>query len=171
MNSNPRAWGDPLGSAVIRNIPEDFVVEEQLGFEPSGAGEHAFLFLQKRELNTQELAKHLAELAGVPERDVGFSGMKDRNAVTRQWFSVGLAGRAEPDWQRLEAGGNVRVLRSERHLRKLRRGVHRANRFSLVLREVSGALDAIEQRLQILRDRGAPNYFGEQRFGIDGIRF
>ena len=164
----PRAWGTPAASALIRCHPEDFVVTEELGFEPSGEGEHVFLYLQKRNLNSLELVQRLAALGGVPERDIGLSGMKDRNAVTRQWFSVGMAGRTDPDWQALESGGDVQVLRRERHSRKLRRGVHRANRFSLVLRDVRGERDALEQRLQLVREQGVPNYFGEQRFGRAG---
>lgn len=164
----PRAWGEPPAAAVIRSTPEDFMVTEELGFEPSGEGEHAFLYLQKRELNSMELLQRVATLSGVAERDIGISGLKDRNAVTRQWFSVGLAGRPEPDWKELEAAGDVQVLASARHLRKLRRGVHRANRFKLTLREVSGERSALEQRLEQVRKEGVPNYFGEQRFGRGG---
>jgi tRNA pseudouridine13 synthase len=144
------------------------MVREQLGFEPSGDGEHAFLHLQKRKLNSMDLLQRVSELSGVPPRDIGISGLKDRNAVTAQWFSVGMAGRTEPDWRALESSGDVRVLEVGRHQRKLRRGVHRANRFTLVLREVSGDHAALEQRLQLLRDEGVPNYFGEQRFGRGG---
>jgi len=81
---------------------------------------------------------------------------------------VGMAGRTEPDWRALEASGAVQVLAQGRHLRKLRRGVHKANRFSLRLREVQGERGALEQRLQRLRGAGMPNYFGEQRFGRNG---
>jgi tRNA pseudouridine13 synthase len=163
-----RAWGSPAGSALIRCCPEDFRVSEELGFELSGSGEHVFLHLQKRQLNSMELLQRLARLSGVAERDIGFSGLKDRNAVTRQWFSVGMAGRPEPDWQSLAASGDVEVLATGRHLRKLRRGVHRANRFTLVLRELLGDRQQLESRLQLLRDQGVPNYFGEQRFGRGG---
>ena len=166
--SLPRAWGGAAGSAVIRSSPEDFQVREQLGFELSGEGEHVFLYLQKRGLNTMELLERVAALAGVSTGSIGISGLKDRNAVTRQWFSVGLAGRAEPVWQELEAAGDVRVLEVARHRRKLKRGVHRANHFTLVLRELQGELPDLEQRLQQLRDGGVPNYFGEQRFGLGG---
>jgi tRNA pseudouridine13 synthase len=164
----PRAWGEPAANARIRCRPEDFRVSEELGFELSGEGEHVFLHLQKRNLNSLELVQRLAALSGVPERDIGLSGLKDRNAVTRQWFSVGMAGRREPDWQALEAGGDVQLLERGRHSRKLRRGVHRANRFSLVLRNVSGDRADLERRLQLVRQQGAPNYFGEQRFGRNG---
>jgi tRNA pseudouridine13 synthase len=163
-----RARGEPPGSALIRARPEDFEVTEELGFEPAGEGEHVFLYLQKRELNTMELLQRVAALSGAPERDIGISGLKDRNAVTRQWFSVGMAGRVEPDWRQLEAGGEVRVLECSRHLRKLRRGVHRANRFRLLLRDIEADREALVERLQWVRDAGVPNYFGEQRFGNGG---
>ena len=164
----PRAWTAPLGSALIRSFPEDFLVSEELGFELSGEGEHVFVYLQKRNLNSMELLQRLAALSGVPERDIGVSGLKDRNAVTRQWYSVGLAGRQEPDWAALEANGDVQLLERGRHSRKLRRGVHRANRFRLILRSVAGERAELEQRLQRVQAQGAPNYFGEQRFGRSG---
>jgi tRNA pseudouridine13 synthase len=167
----PRAWGEPVGSAVIRSCPEDFRVSEELGFELSGEGEHRFLYLQKRQLNSMELVQRVSTLSAVPQRDIGLCGLKDRNALTRQWISVGMAGRVEPDWRLLERDGDVTVVAMGRHLRKLRRGVHRANRFALVLRELCNA-DAAqalwEQRLRQLCDAGVPNYFGEQRFGRNG---
>lgn len=164
----PRAWGELPGSARIREQPEDFLVEEQLGFAPDGEGEHAMLWVEKRERNTQDVVRALAVLAGVPERDVGLCGLKDRNAVTRQWFSVGLAGKAEPDWDAPGLDDGFRVLEASRHRKKLRRGVHRANRFVLVLRDWSGDRDALERRLEQVGTGGVPNYFGEQRFGRGG---
>ncbi|TGD76056.1 tRNA pseudouridine(13) synthase TruD [Mangrovimicrobium sediminis] len=156
-----------MASALMRVQPEDFLVEEQLGFIPEGSGEHAFLHLEKRELTTPELAERLSTLAGVHPREIGYSGMKDRNAVTRQWFSVGLAGRPAPDWSALEAGGEVRVLEATWHRRKLKRGVHRGNRFTLRLRELEADSAALLARLELIARQGVPNYFGEQRFGRD----
>jgi tRNA pseudouridine13 synthase len=164
----PRVSQELPGSALIRCSPEDFRVSEQLAFELSGEGEHCFLHLQKRELNSMDLLRRVSELSSVPLRDIGYSGLKDRNAVTQQWVSVGMAGRVEPDWEALEALGDVQVLAVDRHLRKLRRGVHRANRFTLVLRQLTGDAAQLEQHLQLLRATGAPNYFGEQRFGRNG---
>jgi tRNA pseudouridine13 synthase len=164
----PGAWGPVPGDALIRCRAEDFQVSEHLGFELSEEGEHCFLHLQKRQLNTIELVQRLSVLSGVPPRDVGYSGLKDRNAVTRQWFSLGMAGHIEPDWRALEAAGDVQVLQVGRHSRKLKRGVHRANRFTLILRELTGQRAMLEQRLKTIRDQGAPNYFGEQRFGRNG---
>ena len=167
----PKAWGAAAGSTLLRCYPEDFRVSEELGFELSGAGEHGFLYLQKRQLNTLDVVQRLSAFAGVPARQIGFSGLKDRNAVTRQWFSIGLAGRAEPDWRELERPGDVQVLAVGRHRRKLRRGVHKANRFTLILRQLAGEPALLESRLQQLRRAGVPNYFGEQRFGRDGSTF
>ncbi len=164
----PRAWGSAQGTAVLRRRPEDFQVVEVLGFDLSGEGEHAFLHLQKCELNTLDLVKRVARIAGVPARDVGYSGLKDRNAQTSQWLSVGLAGRPEPDWGALETDGKVRVLASGRHLRKLKRGVHRANAFRLRLAEFQGDRDSLESRLSLIAHSGVPNYFGRQRFGRNG---
>lgn len=164
----PAAWGEPPAEAVIRATAEDFRVTEIPGFALSGDGEHVFLYLEKRHLNTVELAERLAKLSATPLRDIGYSGLKDRNALTRQWFSVRMAGRSEPDWSYLEAPGDVRLLALDRHQRKLRRGTHSGNRFQLRLRELRGPRDALITRLQLLQHQGAPNYFGPQRFGRAG---
>ena len=87
----PCAYGEPLGSAVFRQFPEDFQVEEVLGYEPVGEGEHVYLHVIKRGENTAWIAKQIANLAGVQEMDVGYGGRKDRHAVTSQWFSVYLS--------------------------------------------------------------------------------
>ena len=159
-----KAYGEPLVSGLLRQSPEDFFVEEVLGFEPEGEGEHVFLWIEKRGSNTQFVADKIAQLAGVPARQVSFSGMKDRWAVTRQWFSVQLPGKADPDWQLLN-DDEITVLKTPRHLRKLRRGVHRGNRFRLTIREVDGDIDGLLARAEHIGKHGVPNYFGEQRFG------
>ena len=166
--SNPCAWGAPPGTACLRTVPSDFRVEEELGFEPEGAGEHLFLYIEKIGLSTTEVAERIARLARVPRGNLGYSGLKDRQAITRQWFSVGLAGVSEPDWRRLEADGDLLVLVQARHRKKLRRGVHRANRFTLVLRELAADVALLEARLEQVRLGGVPNYFGPQRFGRGG---
>lgn len=161
------ALGTPPASARARTQPEDFRVDEVLGFEPEGDGPHALLCVRKRGLNSHWVAKELARLAGVRPVDVGLCGLKDRNAVTSQWFSVNLAGRAEPVWQGLN-GPELEVLSAHRHRRKLRRGAHRANRFHLCLREVRGDRDELRERLAQVAGQGVPNYFGGQRFGREG---
>jgi tRNA pseudouridine13 synthase len=161
------AFGVPPVSGVIRTRPEDFFVDEVLGFEPELDGEHVLLHIEKRNTNTQWLADQLARYAGIPKRDVSYAGLKDRNAVTRQWFSLGLAGSPEPEWEDMNIE-NVRVLRHARHRRKLRRGTLQGNRFELVIRELQGDVAKLETRLQQVAQQGVPNYFGEQRFGHHG---
>ena len=163
----PRAHGHPPATARWRVVPEDFVVEEVLGFAPAGKGQHVLLEVRKRGANTPWVARELARLAGVATSAVGYSGLKDRHAVTTQWFSLDLAGHPEPDWASLGVEG-VEVLAAYRHDRKLRRGAHRANRFRLRLRDLEGDRVAIESRLATVRDHGVPDYFGEQRFGRGG---
>ena len=167
MTGLPFAHGGPPLRGRMRASPEDFEVDEMLGFEADGAGEHAWLHIEKRAANTEWVAQQLARAAGVAPMAVGFSGLKDRHAVTRQTFSVHLPGRADPDWQALEIEG-VRILESGRHSRKLKRGVHRSNRFRIRLCELDGDRETTEQRIGQVARLGVPNYFGEQRFGRDG---
>lgn len=170
MNFDDIAWPGALGSTtvngVMRATPEDFVVEEVLGFEPDGEGEHCLIQLRKRNTNTEWLARQLARFAGVKPMDVSYAGLKDRNAVTTQWFSIGLAGMPEPDWKQIE-NADLQVLCVARHRRKLRRGTLKGNRFRLHLTALEGDLSTLEPRLRRVASDGVPNYFGEQRFGFN----
>jgi tRNA pseudouridine13 synthase len=150
----------------MRQSAADFQVDEVLGFEPDGEGEHLLLHLRKRDTNTHWLAGQLARHAGVPSREVSYAGLKDRHAETTQWFSLRLAGMPEPDWSRLDSD-LIEVLAVHRHRRKLRRGALRGNRFTIRLRDLQADREALIERLQCLKSEGMPNYFGEQRFGHD----
>lgn len=152
---------------MIRTVPEDFLVEEIDSFQPTGSGEHLLLTIRKRGMNTAFVAKRIAQWAGVPESAVGYAGMKDRHAVTRQRFSVHLPKRSAPDLALLKSD-ELMVVDSQWHAKKLPRGALTGNRFELRLRDVHGDSRAIEQRLTMIATRGVPNYFGEQRFGRDG---
>lgn len=158
----PRTYGEPPVTAILKAEPEDFYVEEQLGFEPSGTGEHLYLFIEKRDRNTQAVAETLAQLAGVSIKDVGYAGLKDRRAVTRQWFSLYLPRQLELT---ICSGDGFTVLRSTRHSQKLRRGDHQSNLFRIGLKNIEGDLSLLESHLLSIRQQGVPNYFGEQRFG------
>ena len=160
------AYGPPSAVATIRQTPEDFFVDEVMGFEPDGAGQHLMVHIEKRNTNTEWLARQLARITGVPSMDVGYSGLKDRNAVTRQWFTIDLAGKDAPDWSLLDSD-EITILQSVPHSRKIRRGTHRGNFFRLILRNIEGDRSDIELRLSQVAKRGVPNYFGEQRFGRD----
>jgi tRNA pseudouridine13 synthase len=167
MSEFPCAHGGPPLRGRMRASAEDFEVDEVPGFSADGHGEHALLRIEKRDANTEWVAQQLARAAGVAPMSVGYSGLKDRHAVTRQMFSVHLPGRPDPDWRALEIEG-VRILEVSRHSKKLKRGVHRSNRFRIRLSEVEGDRQAAELRLAAVARFGVPNYFGEQRFGRNG---
>jgi tRNA pseudouridine13 synthase len=137
----PRAYGAPPASGVLRAEPEDFVVEEELGFAPAGSGAHLLLKVRKRNANTQWVARELTRITGCRPADAGYAGLKDRRAVAVQWFTVPRP-RTAVDWQALR----IRVPSGD--------GAEIAERLA--------------SRLEAIAQRGVPNYFGAQRFGRDG---
>lgn len=162
----PCALGQQLGVASLKQQPQDFQVDEQLEIELSGQGEHLWLWIEKSGLNTEQVAQRLAKAAGIPLRQIGYAGLKDRQALTRQWFSLHLAGKDfAPEVVQNE---QLHVLRQQRHSRKLQRGAHRGNQFFIRLRDVQAEPSQLEQRLQLLSTQAVPNYFGPQRFGFGG---
>lgn len=158
----PLAVPGKRAKARVKATPEDFLVDELRAAAPSGAGEHLYLHVEKRLLETRQVARRLAELYGVAAVDVGYAGMKDKRAVARQWLSV----RTSLGPEVAERGGLV-VLAAGRDERKLRRGELAGNRFEIRLCEVSG--DDWRDRLGRVFESGAPNYFGPQRFGGDNL--
>lgn len=163
----PRAYGSACGQAVLKAVAEDFQVNEVLDIPLTGEGEHLWLWVEKRELNTEEAAKRLARAAGVSLKLISYAGLKDRQALTRQWFSLHLPGKADPD---LSAANSteLQVLKQVRHNRKLQRGAHSANGFLLRLTQLKADQGLLEQRLCQIKAGGVPNYFGLQRFGFEG---
>src|SRR5262245_25557226 len=151
-----------IGGRVKTEV-EDFDVEEVPAYEPSGAGEFLYLWVEKRDMGAEYFTRLVAKRLGIVAGEVGSAGLKDRRAVTRQWISVPTA--VESRLADLEGDG-IRVLRVSRHTNKLRPGHLHGNRFSIVIRDVppeaATALPAIVARLQ---ERGLPNYYGTQRFG------
>ena len=162
-----RAYGSPVFQGLIRHSLEDFQVDELAGFACSGDGEHDYLRIEKRGANTGWVAQALARHAGVPVRDVGYSGQKDRHALTWQWFSVRRPGGGGTDWSGFAADG-VRIVETTRHNRKLRHGSHRGNRFEIVIRGEVPSGGLLQERLEMIARQGVPNYFGPQRFGRAG---
>jgi len=122
--SPPRAHGAPLAAARIKAEPEDFRVEEELSFVPSGEGPHRLLRVEKRSANTRWVAAELARLAEVPVAEVGYAGLKDRHAVGVQWFSLPAARGSAEFWSTVHKD-EFRVLESHLNARKLRRGALR----------------------------------------------
>ncbi|MCX7096704.1 MAG: tRNA pseudouridine(13) synthase TruD [Methylococcales bacterium] len=163
----PYVYGQPSGVGKIRSVPEDFIVIENLAFEPSGSGEHTFLLIEKIGENTDYVARQLSRFANVRQRDVSYAGLKDRHAVTRQWFSVWLPGKEDPDWAAF-ATDSIKVLYTVRHARKLKRGVLSGNRFKLRIRDWQGDQAKTLQQLEAIKVGGIANYYGPQRFGNEG---
>ena len=163
----PTAYAASGACATLKRLNEDFIVTELPLQRPSGEGEHLWLDIEKNGANTAFVAQQLAAAAGVHDRDVGYAGLKDRYALTRQWFSIYLPRGQTPDLTALQHP-EFKVLNQTRHVKKLRPGDLQGNRFRIVLRDVSGDRDAIEALLKAVASQGVPNYFGAQRFGHNG---
>ncbi|AUX94552.1 tRNA pseudouridine(13) synthase TruD [Mixta gaviniae] len=164
------AWqwlhGKPGIQGQLKASPEDFAVIEDLGYEADGEGEHLLVRIRKTGCNTRFVAEALAKFAKIHPRDVSFAGMKDRYAVTEQTLCLRLPGKETPDFSVFSLEG-CEILQLARHKRKLRTGALAGNAFKLVLRQISDRA-ALEARLQQVCAGGAPNYFGQQRFGFQG---
>ncbi|GAA4498737.1 tRNA pseudouridine(13) synthase TruD [Pseudaeromonas paramecii] len=158
--------GQPTQSARLKAEPADFQVFEDLGFEPDGTGEHLMVRIRKTGENTAWVAKLLAQAADVPRASITWAGLKDRHAVTEQWFGIHLPGKPDPDLSVIE-NEQIQILSMARHSRKMRVGALKGNHFQLLLRDLSVS-DALESRLQAIAAQGVPNYFGSQRFGRNG---
>lgn len=168
-------------SAKLKIFAEDFIVEENISVEFSGEGEHCWLYIKKRACNTDWVAQQLASYCGVKKMAVSYAGLKDRHAVTSQWFSVQLPGLPTPDWTGFESAfksrvladageeESIQVLQCFRHNKKLQRGALKSNSFKITLRELSNTNDEtfvlLKQRCEKISACGVPNYFGSQRFG------
>ncbi len=172
LPSWPSAHGAPVIRARFKVEPEDFLVREWLGFEPDGDGDHMLVIVRKRGANTQWVARQLARFARCDVRDVGFAGLKDRQAVTEQAYTVPSRQIDAAQWLDCHGDG-FNVIAATRTRRKLKRGAHKGNDFEVILREVTlcdvkGDVNALRERLELIGARGVPNYFGYQRFGNDG---
>lgn len=157
-----------IGGA-LRSQDDDFAVDEELPYAASGAGDHVFVRIEKRGLTTPMAAQRLARALNVRERDIGIAGMKDRRAVTRQWMSLPPPVTPEQVLA-LPVDPELSILEARRHNHKLRTGHVRANRFALRVRGVTADAEARARAIldALARAPGAPNWYGEQRFGRDG---
>lgn len=166
LNTPPLTSAGLSLTGRIKTEPEDFVVEEIPAYLPCGEGHHLFLRVEKRDMSAEFLVGHLARRLGIHREDIGVAGLKDRRAVTRQWVSVPMevADRIE-----LIASDEVQVLEFGLHRNKLKTGHLLGNRFQIVLRNVSpDALSIAQQIAAEITAKGVPNYFGDQRFGVNG---
>jgi tRNA pseudouridine13 synthase len=156
----------PGTGGTIKETPEDFQVREIPIYPPCGEGEHTFTEIEKRGITTLEAIRRFSRALNIPERDMGYAGMKDARGITRQTISIP---RTSPDQLLpLELPG-IKVLSAVRHKSKLKLGHLAGNRFCIRLRGVlEGALKTAGDVLDILSARGVPNYFGPQRYGVQG---
>ncbi len=141
----------------------DFQVTEILGYEPLGEGEHIYLWVEKRGLNTAYLAEQIAKFTGLPLRSVTYAGRKDKYALTTQWFGIHFPGKQDFDWDKCQIP-DVKILKAIRHNKKLRTGNLSGNHFTITLRNLNSC-KGLENRLTDIQKQGVPNYFGSQRFG------
>ena len=173
-------------TAKLKVHADDFIVEENIPLDLSGDGEHCWIYIKKTGCNTDWLAQQIAKYCGIKKMAVAYAGLKDRHAVTSQWFSVQLPGKPMPDWRKFEASfaafvaagkgmsgdaaqEKIQVLKSFRHNKKLQRGALKSNAFTIRLRALSDSSDemfeCLQQRCTVIAEKGVPNYFGSQRFG------
>lgn len=178
--SLPQPTVPPIRQATYKSYNTDFVVNEILDVDFTGEGEHLWLHIQKSGVNTAYLAKLLSEWADIPLRDVGYSGLKDRHALTTQWFSLRIPVRQMPGSKfasvDIRDEESITILAQHWHNKKLNRGTHRANQFIVTLRDITlqdielkdDDKSSVEQHLATISKSGVPNYFGPQRFGWQG---
>ena len=158
--------GKPQQAGRLKAEFADFIVREELGYPLAGEGEFVAVKVRKTNANTLFVGEQLAKFVGISAKNMSYAGLKDRHAVTEQWFCLHLAGKETPDFSAFECEG-VEVLEVTRHNRKIRTGALEGNYFELLLRDVVET-DELKQRLNQLQAVGFPNYFTEQRFGRDG---
>ena len=156
----------PKQTALLKAECADFVVKEQLGYDMSGDGEFVAVKVRKTDCNTLFVGEQLAKFAGISARNMSYAGLKDRKAVTEQWFSLQMPGQPTPDFSQFSLEG-VEILDVTRHQRKIRIGSLQGNHFEILLRNAKET-DELKVRLDFLAKNGFPNYFTEQRFGRDG---
>ena len=156
----------PKQTALLKAECADFVVKEQLGYDMSGDGEFVAVKVRKTDCNTLFVGEQLAKFAGISARNMSYAGLKDRKAVTEQWFSLQMPGQPTPDFNQFSFEG-VEILDVTRHQRKIRIGSLQGNHFEILLRNAEET-DELKERLDFLAKNGFPNYFTEQRFGRDG---
>ena len=156
----------PKQTALLKAECADFVVKEQLGYDMSGDGEFVAVKVRKTDCNTLFVGEQLAKFAGISARNMSYAGLKDRKAVTEQWFSLQMPGQPTPDFSQFSLEG-VEILDVTRHQRKIRIGSLQGNHFEILLRNAEET-DELKERLDFLAKNGFPNYFTEQRFGRDG---
>ena len=156
----------PGTGGTIRHRPEDFQVDEIPLYEPCGEGEHLYLKIEKKGLSTFDVLRKLAKALRCNDQELGYAGLKDARAITRQTISI--PSRKAQELERIKIPG-VRVLSADLHKNKLRQGHLSGNHFRIRIHNPSqNALSRAYEVIKTLEEVGAPNKFGEQRYGVLG---
>ena len=158
---------DIKATGAIRTQPEDFRVTELNEIQLSGDGEHLWLYIEKTGSNTNWVAKQLSNVCQVPQRQVGYAGLKDRHAITQQWFSIQLPKVSDINKIQSALPAGLNILKSDKHSRKIKTGQLDYNQFELIIRNITGDKQQIKLNISNIIQQGVPNYFGSQRFGHD----
>lgn len=172
----------PIAQCTFKNAPDDFIVQEHLpkalldtlAPEPHKDLEHLWLYIQKSNINTEYVVRLLSLWFAVPQKDIGYSGLKDRHATTYQWFSVRLPKKPTEGFvsfaqTHLQPGERLHVLKQYWHNKKLKHKTHQYNAFCIILKDIVFAPNhnpsSTDDFLRTLPQTGVCNYFGKQRFG------
>lgn len=155
------------GNGIIRHQPEDFIVIEHNDVSFTESGEHLWLQVEKINSNTAWVATQISSACKVPARQVGYAGLKDRHAITQQWFSVQLPKIRDLDEIKAKLPDGVTIISNHWHKSKIKTGFLTCNEFNLRIRNIEGDRAQIEENIQSIKSQGVPNYFGPQRFGHD----
>lgn len=167
LNELNFAHGRPTSYGQLKVLTEDFCVEENLGFDLTGEGEHLFLLIEKKGLNTEDMLKILGQTLSLPYKAISYAGLKDKSAKTSQWFSLHLPGVSDPNLDSLNTT-NYRLLQAKRHNKKLRIGALKENHFTIKISDFNYDETVLLSRMEQIKAHGVPNYFGPQRFGYNG---
>lgn len=167
LNAFNFAYGPPQFEGAIKEVPDDFCVEESLGFELTGEGEHLFILIEKSMLTTEETVKFIGNTLGLPIKLISYAGLKDKYAKTKQWFSLHLPGLDNPPLDALNTP-HCRVIKAIRHHKKLKIGALKENHFVIRVHDFQYDEHALNHKLETIKQHGVPNYFGPQRFGHQG---
>ncbi len=159
----------PGVGGIIKATPEHFEVQEILPYGPCGEGEHVFVMLRRKGWNTPDVARALGDPFKLKKQDIGWGGRKDKHAVATQTFSLRLpVSMPMPEVRERLGLLPFKILAVQRHRNKLKTGHVAGNRFHILLTQVDpGILSHAEAIAKVLRQRGLPNYYGEQRFGLE----
>lgn len=161
-------------SCYFAHSSRDFVVQEIPLYAFSGSGEHRILRVRKKNLSTFELLSIIAKAFNLPQKSIGYAGLKDKNATTTQYLSIPAKSTQDfsARFDSIAKEYDIKLLDSTLHSNKLRLGHLKGNRFFVRIKKLTPAnAKKLESTLTHITQNGFPNFFGFQRFGINGDNY